>query len=113
MGSAGLYGVISYTASQRTAEFALRLALGAPRRDIFRLIANNAVRLLLIGGGIGMTLAFGAISVLRSMILGVSPLDPLTLATVSLVLLGVVLTASYLPARRAIKVDPMVVLRNE
>jgi putative ABC transport system permease protein len=113
MGSAGLYGVISDAAGQRTTEFALRLALGAPRREIFRLIANGAVRLLLIGGGIGIALALGVTRVLRSMIFGVSPHDPLTIVVVVLVLLVVVLAASYLPARRAMEVDPMVALRNE
>lgn len=113
MGAAGLYGVISYSVSQRTTEFALRLALGAPRREVFRLIANGAFRLLLIGGSIGVTLALGVTRVLGNMIRGVSPRDPLTLLTVGLVLVVVVLTASYVPARRAMKVDPMVALRYE
>jgi putative ABC transport system permease protein len=113
MGSVGLYGVISYSATQRTAEFALRLALGAPRREILRLVASGALCLLLVGGGIGMALALGVVRVLGSMIFGISPYDPVTFATVALVLLAVVLTASYLPARRAMKVDPMVALRYE
>jgi len=113
MGSVGLYGVISYSATQRTAEFALRLALGAPRREILRRVASGALRLLLIGGVIGMALALGVVRLLGSMIFGISPYDPVTFATVALVLLAVVLTASYLPARRAMKVDPMVALRYE
>jgi putative ABC transport system permease protein len=113
MGSVGLYGVISYSATQRTTEFALRLALGAPQREILRLVASGALRLLLIGGALGMALALGMARLLSGMIFGVSPYDPATFATVTLVLLGVVLTASYLPARRAIKVDPMVALRYE
>lgn len=113
MGAAGLYGVISYSVSQRTTEFALRLALGAPHHEIFRLIATDAFRLLVIGGSIGMALALGVTRILGSMIVGVSPHDPLTLVTVALVLLVVVLTASYLPARRAMKADPMVALRYE
>jgi putative ABC transport system permease protein len=113
MGSVGLYGVISYSVTQRTTEFAVRLALGAPQREILRLVANGALRLLLIGGAIGMALALGVARLLSSAIFGVSPYDPLTFATVVLVLLAVVLTASYLPARRATKVDPMVALRYE
>jgi putative ABC transport system permease protein len=109
----GLYGVISYSATQRTTEFALRLALGAPRREILRLVASGALCLFLVGGVIGMALALGVVRVLGSMIFGISPYDPVTFATVALVLLAVVLTASYLPARRAMKVDPMVALRYE
>lgn len=113
MGSAGLYGVISYSASRRTAEFAMRIALGAPRREIFRLVGGGALQLLLIGGGIGAVLAFGVSQVLRKAIFGVSFYDPVVLIAVPLALLAVVLAASYLPARRAMKVDPVVALRYE
>ena len=113
MGSAGLYGVISYSASRRTAEFAMRMALGAPRREIFRLVAGGALQLLLIGGGIGAMLAFGVSQALRKAIFGVSIYDPVVLIAVPLALLAVVLAASYLPARRAMMVDPVVALRYE
>jgi putative ABC transport system permease protein len=113
MGSVGLYGVISYSVTQRTPEFALRLALGAPHGAIFRLVANGALRLLLVGGALSMLLALGVARLLASTIFGISPYDPVTFLTVPLVLLAVVLTASYLPARRAMKVDPMVALRYE
>jgi putative ABC transport system permease protein len=113
MGSVGLYGIISYSVTQRTPEFALRLALGASHRTIFRLVSNGALRLLLIGGGFGMVLALGIAHLLGSVIFGVSPYDPVTFATVPLVLLTVVLIASYVPAQRATKVDPMVALRYE
>ncbi len=113
MGSAGLYGVISYSASRRTAEFAMRITLGAPRREIFRLVAGGALQLLLIGGGIGAVLAFGVSQVLKKAIFGVSFYDPVVLIAVPLALLAVVLAASYLPARRAMKVDPVVALRYE
>jgi len=113
MGSVGLYGVISYSVTQRTAEFALRLALGDPHHAIFRLVANGALRLLLIGGCIGLALALGVARLMGSMIFGVSPFDPVTFLAVPSVLLAVVLIASYLPARRATKVDPMVALRYE
>jgi putative ABC transport system permease protein len=113
MGSVGLYGVISYSAAQRTTEFALRLALGAPQREVLRLVAGGAFRLLLIGGILGTTLALGMARLLSSSIFGISPYDPFTFATVTLVLVAVVLTASYLPARRATQVDPIVALRYE
>jgi putative ABC transport system permease protein len=113
MGGTGLYGVISYSASQRTAEFALRLALGAQRAEIFRLVTNGALRLLIIGGGVGAVLMLGVTRVLRSMIFGVNPYDPATIIAVGLVLLAVVLAASYFPARRAMRADPVVALRYE
>jgi putative ABC transport system permease protein len=113
MGSVGLYGVISYSAAQRTTEFALRLALGAPQREVLRLVASAAFRLLLVGGAVGMALALGMARLLSSSIFGISPYDPLTFVTVSLVLVAVVVIASYLPARRATKVDPMAALRYE
>ena len=113
MGSVGLYGVISYSVTQRTAEFALRLALGASHGAIFRLVAKRALRLLLIGGALGMAMALAVGRLLGSMIFGISPYDPFTFLTVPLTLLAVVLAASYLPARRAMKVDPMVALRCE
>ncbi len=113
MGTVGLYGVIAYSATQRTTEFALRLALGAPRREIFRLVANGAMRLLLIGGTLGMALALTVARLLGSTLFGVRSYDPVTFATVVLVLLAAVLAASYVPARRATKVDPMVALRYE
>jgi predicted permease len=113
MGSAGLYGVVSYSVAQRTPEFAVRLALGAPKHEIRRLVANGALRLLLVGGGIGMVGAVGAASLLRSLIYGISAYDPVTFASVPLVLLVVVLAASFVPARRATKVDPMVALHYE
>ena len=113
MGSVGLYGVVSYSVSERTAEFALRLALGASHGAIFRLVANGALRLLLIGGSVGMLLAVAAARLLGSVLFSVGPYDPVTFLAVPLGLLAVVLTASYLPARRATKVDPMVALRYE
>jgi putative ABC transport system permease protein len=113
MGSAGLYGVISYSASRRTAEFAVRIASGASQGEIFGLVTQGALRLLLIGGGIGVVLIAGASRILRSAAFGVSFYDPAVWTAVPLVLLVVVLMASYLPARRAMKVDPVVALRYE
>jgi putative ABC transport system permease protein len=105
--------VIAYSATQRTTEFALRLALSAPRREVLRLVAKGAMRLLLIGGALGMALALAVARLLRSILFGVGPYDPVTFATVLLVLLTAALAASYVPARRATRVDPMVALRYE
>jgi putative ABC transport system permease protein len=113
MGTVGLYGVIAYSATQRTTEFALRLALGAPRREIFRLVTKGAMRLLLIGGALGMVLALTVARLLASTLFGVRSYDPVTFATVVLAVLAAVLAASYVPARRATNVDPMVALRYE
>jgi putative ABC transport system permease protein len=113
MGSAGLYGVVSYSVAQRMPEFVVRLALGASKREIARLVAKGALRLLLVGGGIGMLGALGAVSFLRSLVYGISVYDPVTFGSVLLVLLLVVLAASFVPAHRAAKVDPMVALRYE
>ncbi len=113
MGGVGLYGVISYSVAQRTNEYALRMALGAPRGHILRLVGCAALRLLLIGGTCGIALALAAARLLGGTIFGISPYDPATFITVALVLVAVVVMASYLPARRAMKVDPMVALRYE
>jgi putative ABC transport system permease protein len=113
MGSVGLYGVISYSVTQRTPEFGLRLALGAPHSAIFRLVANGALRLLLIGGAFGMALALGIAHLLGSVIFGISPYDLVTFVSVPLVLLASALIASYMPARRATRVDPVTALRYE
>jgi putative ABC transport system permease protein len=113
MGSAGLYGVVAYSVAQRTPEFAVRLALGAPKREIPQLVAMGVMRLLLVGGGIGLVGALGAASLMRSLVYGISTYDPVTFGSVLLVLFVVVLAASFIPARRATKVDPMVALRYE
>jgi predicted permease len=109
----GLYGVLSYTVSQRTQEMGIRIALGAARRDLLRLVVRQGVRVTLIGialGTVGALLAGGAIA---SLLYGVSPRDPFVLFAVALVLLGVATLASYFPARRATRVDPIVALRYE
>ena len=113
MGSAGLYGVVAYSVAQRTPEFAVRLALGAPRQEIRRLVVKGVLRLLLVGGTIGTVGALGAATLLRSLVYGINAYDPLTFGSVLLVLLLVVVAASFVPARRATKVDPMVALRYE
>ena len=109
----GIYGVMGYAVAQRTHEIGIRIALGAAQRDILRLIVGQGMVLIAIGAGIGLALALAATQVLKSLLFGVSATDPLTFASVLVMLVGVALLACYLPARRATKVDPLVALRYE
>jgi predicted permease len=109
----GIYGVMAYSAAQRTREIGIRIALGAERSDILKLIIRQGIFLISIGAGLGLALALAATRVLQSLLFGVSATDPLTFAVVLFVLVGVALLACYLPARRATKVDPLVALRYE
>jgi putative ABC transport system permease protein len=109
----GIYGVISYFVSERTHEIGIRLALGAQRHDIFGTILGQGLKLVILGAGVGL---IGAVVVSRSMsrlLYGVKPTDPLTFVSVALLFITVALLACYLPARRAMKVDPMIALRYE
>jgi ABC-type antimicrobial peptide transport system permease subunit len=109
----GLYGVIAYTVSQRTREIGIRMALGANRGDVVALVLRQGMKLAGIGIVVGIAGALGLTRVLTKLLYEVKPNDPLTFAGVSLVLLCVAVLASWLPARRAGKVDPMVALRTE
>jgi predicted permease len=108
----GLYGVVAYTVSQRTREIGLRMALGADRANVLRLILRDGMRLVVIGIGIGMLLAFAATRVMTKFLFGVSPLDPLVFAVIPVGLAAVTLIASYLPARTAAATDPLEALRS-
>ena len=113
LASVGLYAVVSYSVVQRTREIGIRQALGAERRDILRLVLGQGLRLAAIGLALGLLVSLGLTRYISSLLFGVSPTDGLTLAGVSLVLLGVAAVASYLPARRATKIDPITALRCE
>ena len=109
----GIYGVMAYSVSQRTRELGLRVALGAARGDVARLVIFQGLRLTLVGGAVGGILAFGVGHLLESLLLGVSPADPVTFGVIALLVVGVALAAALVPARRALRVDPIVALKAE
>jgi len=109
----GLYGVLAYSVSQRTHEIGVRMALGAQGRDVLRLVVGQEMMLTLAGLGMGTFGVLGLTHFLSRMLYGVPPTDPVTYLLVSLLLTAVALAATFIPARRAMKVDPMVALRYE
>ena len=113
LAAVGVFGVINYSVAQRTQEIGIRIALGAKRRDIFRLVVGQGMVLALLGVGIGLAGALALTRLISGLLFAVSPTDPVTLLVVSLLLSSVALLASYIPARRAMNVDPMIALRYE
>jgi len=113
LASVGVYGVLAYSVSQRTQEIGVRMALGADRRRVLALIVNYGVTLCGIGVGVGLVLAGPAMMAAKSMLFRVGPFDPLTFTTVALLLMAVAFVASYVPARRATRVNPVEALRGE
>jgi predicted permease len=109
----GLYGTMSYSVTRKTHEIGIRMALGANPSDVLRTVVRQGITLTLIGIAIGVPAALGVTQLIASMIFGVTPYDPLTFGAVAAILSAVALAACYIPARRATKVDPMIVLRYE
>ena len=113
LSAVGIYGLLQYSITQRTHEMGIRIALGAGQADIVRLVLGQGTRLALIGITIGVAVALATSHALATSLYGVRPTDPVTFGGVSLLLTGVALLASYLPARRASRVEPLVALRYE
>jgi putative ABC transport system permease protein len=113
LASIGVYGVLSYSVSQRTQEIGVRVALGAERADVLRLVVGQGLKLAAIGIAVGIAGAFGVTPAARTVLYKVTPTDPLSFTVVAVFLLMVALTASYIPARRAMAVDPLSAMRNE
>jgi len=113
LAAVGIFGVISYSTSQRTHEIGIRMALGAQQRDVLRLILGQGAKFALLGLGIGVALALLFTRFIATLLYGVSATDALTFGAVAIVLLTVAMTACYIPARRALRVNPVVALRYQ
>ena len=112
LASVGIYGVMSYGVIQRTREFGVRMALGARPTDVRAMVVRQGAMLTAIGTGVGLLGALALTRLMRTLLFAVTPTDPITYAGIACVLAAVALLASYLPARRATRVDPLIALRD-
>ena len=113
LAAVGIYGVTAYTTRQRTHEIGIRVALGATKQDVLRLVLGHGLRLTLAGVGLGLAVSLAVTRFLSSLLLGVTSTDALTFSSVAILLCAVALFACFIPARRAMRVDPIVALRYE
>jgi ABC-type antimicrobial peptide transport system permease subunit len=109
----GLYGTLAYTVSRRTAEMGIRMALGAQRNEVLRMILRESLLVCAAGLALGLPLVYISVELLRSLLFGLAPRDPLTIAAAAFGIVAVTLLASLIPARRAASIDPQVALRYE
>ena len=113
LASVGLYGVVSYAVSQRTREVGIRMSLGAEKGQVVRMLMSSGVRLVVVGGAIGLLLSAGAAQLMTQFLFGVQAFDPITFTVVPTVFVAIAALAAYMPARRASSVDPVIALRSE
>jgi ABC-type antimicrobial peptide transport system permease subunit len=112
LATAGVYGLVSYSAAQRTREFGIRMALGAPRALILRTVIRSGATLAVVGVAAGIAASIASAKIIARFIWGISPLDPTTFVVVAVLLVGVAVLASLIPARRAIRLNPVSALRE-
>jgi ABC-type antimicrobial peptide transport system permease subunit len=109
----GIYGVTAHAVARRTREIGIRMALGGAPRDVLRLVVGQGMRLAVVGLGLGIAAALASTRLMNKLLFGIRPNDPVTFVTITLLLVGVALVATWIPARRAIRTDPTTALRTE